>query len=70
MKTTFKITFNGKPYQTEAKTLAGLLTEQGYEPNSRVATAVTGQFVAKHIRDSHLINDGDQVEVVAPMQGG
>lgn len=62
--------FNGQACQTTATTLAELLREQGYEPTSKVATAVNGQFVAKHSRDAYTLSEGDQIEVVAPMQGG
>lgn len=64
------IQFNGQPYKTNASNLADLLTEQGYKLNSKVATAVNGQFVTKTSRNEHVLNEGDQVEVVAPMQGG
>lgn len=64
------IQFNGTPIQTEANTLLEVLLEQGFEANSHVATAVNGKFVAKATRECQPISDGDQVEVVAPMQGG
>lgn len=65
-----KIQFNGKPIDTTATTLADLLIAQGFSADSHVATAVNGQFVAKTARDTHALNDGDSIEVVAPMQGG
>ena len=55
--------------QTDIETLAQLLLEQGFEADSRVATAVNGAFIARHTRATYMICDGDQVEVVAPMQG-
>lgn len=65
-----KIQFNGKDIQTTAPTLAEILQEQGFTADSHVATAVNGQFVAKTARDNYNLNDGDTIEVVAPMQGG
>lgn len=65
-----KIQFNGKPIQTTAPTLAVILQEQGFTADSHIATAVNGQFVAKTARENHALNDGDSIEVVAPMQGG
>lgn len=62
--------FNGNAIQSNASTLAELLLEQGFAANSHVATAVNGVFVAKTSRESHQLNDGDTIEVVAPMQGG
>ena len=63
-----KITLNGEPRQTSAATLADLLTEAGFGP--KVATARNGDFVAAGLRRTTPIHDGDQIEVVAPMQGG
>ncbi|PID63577.1 MAG: thiamine biosynthesis protein ThiS [Gammaproteobacteria bacterium] len=65
-----KLTFNGKNIDSKAKTLAELLIEQGFTADSHVATAVNGQFVAKTARADYALNDGDAIEVVAPMQGG
>lgn len=64
------IQLNGKPQQTQATTLAMLLQEQGYDASSRIATAINGTFIAKSQRDSQSLQEGDQIEVVAPMQGG
>jgi sulfur carrier protein len=36
----------------------------------RVATALNGEFAPKGLRPTLKLNDGDQVEIVAPMQGG
>ena len=63
-----KITLNGTPHEAKATTLAALLDEQ--KLSGRVATAVNGTFVPATLRRTHLLQDGDQVEVVAPMQGG
>ena len=35
-----------------------------------VATALNGEFVASAARDAVALSEGDQVEVLAPMQGG
>lgn len=64
------IQFNGTTIKTTATTLADLLIAQGFSKDSHVATAVNGQFVAKTARDTLALDDGDSVEVVAPMQGG
>lgn len=64
------IQFNGERKHTEANTLEAVLSEQNFDDASFVATAVNGDFVPKTARANHPINDGDQIEVVAPMQGG
>ncbi len=64
------ILFNGTAVETEAENLTTFLLEQGFTADSHVATAVNGQFVPKEQRETYTLNDGDSVEVVAPMQGG
>lgn len=62
------ITLNGETRRTEATTLAELLAEQGLA--GKLATARNGDFVPAGLRASTPIDDGDRIEVVAPMQGG
>lgn len=35
-----------------------------------VATAVNGQFVARHLRATHALHDGDTVLCFSPITGG
>lgn len=63
-----KIVVNGEAIETVALTLAMLLDECGL--SGRVATAVNEQFVPVSLRDDYQLQEGDRVEVVAPMQGG
>ena len=60
---------NGEPTKTDATTLAGFLLNHGFE-NAVVATALNGAFVAKTARKSTQLAAGDQLEILAPMQGG
>lgn len=62
-------TVNGEKKTANATTLEQLLDELEYL-DSTVATAVNGEFVAKHARKDFKLADGDSVEVLAPMQGG
>ena len=64
-----KLQLNGAPIEDDSPTLADLLVAQGYG-DARVATAVNGKFVPAPMRTAQTLNDGDQVEVLAPMQGG
>jgi sulfur carrier protein len=50
-------------------TLAAMLRVCGYE-GATVATAVNGEFVPARARDDIRLQDGDRIEVLAPMQGG
>ncbi len=63
-----KIQINGKPRDVRGPMLADALKELGYD--GKVATAVNEAFVAKTRRDTHALQDGDRIEVVAPKQGG
>jgi sulfur carrier protein len=60
---------NSEQVNCESLNLAELLNELGYA-GAIVATAVNGQFVAQTNRQQLVIKTGDQVEVLAPMQGG
>lgn len=63
-----KIVLNGSPRDIAAQTLGALLEECGF--SGRVATAVNEDFVPAGLRATHKLNDGDRIEVLAPMQGG
>ena len=64
-----KISINGVAKDVTSTNLAAVLHEAGYR-DARVATAVNGNFVPVGQRTSCLIKAGDQVEIVAPRQGG
>lgn len=60
---------NGTPREIAGRTLAEALAELGYAGRI-VATAVNGDFVPARRRAEMALNEGDRIEVVAPMQGG
>ena len=64
-----QISLNGIPHEVEADTLADALTMLGYG-DAVIATAVNGQFVPTAEREDRHLSEGDEIEVVAPMQGG
>ena len=64
-----KITLNGDAREIAAANLDQALSELGYT-QSGIATAVNGTFIPKAQRCDKLLDDGDRIEVVAPMQGG
>ena len=64
-----KITVNGEPRDVVATRLDTILTELDYG-DARVATAVNGDFVSAGERRNTELAPGDQLEVLAPMQGG
>jgi len=64
-----RILVNGASRDIRAADLSGALEELGYG-GAVVATAVNGEFVPAPERPAARLVDGDQVEVLAPMQGG
>ena len=64
-----RIVLNGKPCEVAQARLDGVLQELGYH-EAKVATAVNGDFIARPARAATALKEGDQVEVIAPMQGG
>ena len=64
-----QIFVNGDRHDIEADTLAAALAALGYGER-KIATAVNGRFVPQAARPATRLATGDQIEVVAPMQGG
>ena len=65
-----KIVINGEGVSLEnATTLEAVLQQQGYG-DMTVAAALNGHFVARSSYGATAIKDGDEIEIVAPMQGG
>ena len=64
-----KIMVNGEPREIDAATLAAALDELGYG-GTVVATALNGEFTPVSRRAAVRIEEGDRLEVLAPMQGG
>jgi sulfur carrier protein len=64
-----RITLNGAPAETPARTLADLVRALGHGERN-VATALNGAFVPVQARGQTPLAPGDRVEVVAPRQGG
>ncbi|MGE0022342.1 MAG: sulfur carrier protein ThiS [Hyphomicrobium sp.] len=63
------ITLNGARLETGAATLADLVVEQGLA-DSKVATALNGEFVAAGRRAGTRLSHGDRIEIVSARQGG
>jgi sulfur carrier protein len=61
---------NGEKFETSAKTLTDLCSSLGYGENAKIATAVNGDFVPATARKTYDIAIDDEIEIVAPRQGG
>jgi len=65
-----RITINGTDKDfTAPPNVAEALDAEGYG-GKLVAVALNGAFVPKEKRADTALNDGDALEIVAPMQGG
>lgn len=64
-----RLSVNGEQHETAAATLGELIAALGYG-TGKIATAVNGAFVAERARARHALADGDEIEIVAPRQGG
>lgn len=66
---TIRLTVNGESHVMATASLAALLIELGYG-DRKVATALNGDFVPERARAGIALKHGDQIEIVAPRQGG
>jgi sulfur carrier protein len=64
-----KVLLNGEPYATDAVTLDELCASLGFA-DAKIATAVNGSFVPASNRRGTQLAPADEVEIVAPRQGG
>jgi sulfur carrier protein len=65
-----RVTVNAEEVELgDPGTVAELLEQCGYG-DARVAVAVNEEFVPRSTYAGTKLNDGDRVDVVAPMQGG
>ncbi|QRM32325.1 sulfur carrier protein ThiS [Microvirga sp. VF16] len=64
-----KIILNGEEREIEERILSRALGELDFG-DAVVATAVNERFVPASQRSAVALNDGDRLEVLAPMQGG
>jgi sulfur carrier protein len=61
---------NGEKKQFSAvQYVDDVLRELGYEAK-KIAVAVNGEFVPRSQYASRTVNDGESIDIVAPVQGG
>lgn len=64
------IKLNGHDFPIpEPLSIQALLEKEGYS-GMLVAVAVNSAFVPRGNHGTHIIKNGDTIEIVAPMQGG
>lgn len=64
-----RLLVNGVFQDSDAVTLADLLQSLDLS-KSAVATAINGSFIRRDERATTNLQEGDSIEIVAPMQGG
>jgi sulfur carrier protein len=64
-----QILLNGEPIATDANNLDELCAKLGFG-EAKIATAVNGSFIAASAREQTRLTEADEVEIVAPRQGG
>jgi sulfur carrier protein len=64
-----KILVNGVEQDIAAHTLEGVLAGLDYG-DTKVATALNGDFVPARKRAETPLREGDRIEIVSPRQGG
>lgn len=60
---------NGKDVETSAQRLRSIIESLGYQCN-KVVVAVNREFVERKVWDEFQIRDGDQLDVLSPIEGG
>lgn len=63
------IFLNGKKHDTNVSNIEELCIEQGYLPKT-IATALNGKFIPIEKRNSSILKENDDVEILSPKQGG
>ena len=63
------IVLNGEKVSVSSSSLKEVLTELGYG-EAKIATALNEEFIAENNRADIILEAGDRLEVLAPMQGG
>lgn len=64
-----KIYLNGVEADVDLPNLEATLLQLGYQ-NVTIATAINGDFIPLSQRNKVMLQDGDKLEILAPMQGG
>ena len=64
-----KIIVNAVPHEVTDAMLSATLKELGFTSRA-MATALNGRFIPNDARKTTALKEGDQLEVLAPMQGG
>jgi sulfur carrier protein len=59
-----------KTFEGSSLNIQELLHALGYAEDQKIAVAVNLEFVPRSAHATHQLAQGDDIEIVAPMQGG
>lgn len=65
-----QIELNGAPHQVRANTRLDTLIDSLAMPNQRFAVEINAELVPRSTYAEHVLQDGDQVEIVQAIGGG
>ena len=68
--TTVEISLNGERLDTQASTLQALLLARGYPLQGAFACAINHHFVPRPQWPDRILQTGDRIDVITPIQGG
>ena len=68
--TNLEISLNGERVATQAHTLHALLLERGFDLKSAFACAINSGFVPRPQWPDRILQTGDRIDVITPIQGG
>lgn len=62
------ITFNGELLNSSSHQLIEILQSMG--ASAPYAVAINGEFIPKSLHSEFVVNEGDSIELLSPIQGG
>jgi sulfur carrier protein len=64
------ISYNGHPKQIDANSTVEQLLKDNLSSTEDIAIAINTTFIPRESYPQHIINDGDVIDIVSPIQGG
>ena len=65
-----QVTINGEPKQLQKNTtISEMLTQLDYQ-NEWLGVAINTTFISKIEHDQTIIKEGDNIDILSPIQGG
>ena len=65
-----KLLINGESTEYSGSTQLSAFISERFPEGGKIAVAINQEFIPRSSYESYEIKDGDDIEIVAPMQGG